>query len=119
MAEGYHPNRSQVGGNKLMEFLRAEVTENILEVPGIGRVSKIALESAGVYTTYQLIGKYLSLKGPGVSPIEHADRFWFWLKSVGTANGTRGGVVRCIAEKVNILLPNTYCSEAYEEFEIF
>lgn len=117
MPEGYHPDRSQVGGNTLMDYLRAGITEDILEVPGIGPASKIALESAGICTTYQLIGKYLSLKGPGVTPIEHADRFWYFLKSIGTANGSRGGVVRCIAEKVNILFPNTYCSEAYESIE--
>ncbi len=86
----------------------------IFQVPGIGEASAKALRAAGVSTTFGLIGKYLSLKEEGVGPIEHADRFYFWLKSIGTASGHRAGVVHSIAEKMNITFVGIYDSDAYE-----
>lgn len=52
------------------------------QVPGIGPATVRVLKEHDVTTTYQLIGKYLSLKGEGVEPVEHADRFYFWLKNI-------------------------------------
>jgi hypothetical protein len=49
-----------------------------LQVPGIGKASKKILIEAGVSTTFQLLGKFLSLKGEDVGPIEHCDRFYYW-----------------------------------------
>jgi hypothetical protein len=51
-----------------------------------------------VTTTYQLIGKYLSLKGEGVEPVEHADRFYFWLKNIGKVPQ-----LRCMAAVSSLL----------------
>jgi len=93
--------------------LRAPITGDLLEVPGIGEASAKALRDAGISTTFALIGKYLTLKEEGVGPIEHADRFYFWLKSIGTAAGHRAGVVHCIAEKMNITFVGIYDSESY------
>lgn len=87
----------------------------IEQVPGIGEASAKALRAAGVSTTFGLIGKYLSLKEEGVGPIEHADRFYFWLKSIGTASGFRAGVVHSIAEKMNITFVGIYDADAYGE----
>lgn len=112
--EGYHPARSQVSEDRLINFLRSDIKEDILSIPGIGPKSKDVLASHNICTTYQLIGKYLSLKGIGVTPIEHADRFWYFLKGIGTANGTRAGVVRCIAEKLNLFIPDIYQGDDYE-----
>ena len=55
------------------------------QVPGIGPATEKKLRENGISTTYGLIGKYLSLKEEGVEPVEHADRFYFWLKSIGTS----------------------------------
>lgn len=52
------------------------------QVPGIGPATVRVLKEHEITTTYQLIGKYLSLKGEGVEPVEHADRFYFWLKNI-------------------------------------
>ena len=63
-------------------------------------------------TTYQLIGKYLSLKGTDVDSVEHCDKFWYWLKQKGV-NSFRGGIVRAIAEKVNTFMAGLYDEDAY------
>lgn len=45
--------------------------------------------------------------------MEHTDRFYFWLKSIKTPGGYRAGIVRSIAEKMNILFPGIYDPDAY------
>lgn len=84
-------------------------------MPGIGPASVKALAEKDVNTTYQLIAKYLELKDADVGPIEHTDRFYYWLKAAGTAAGQRAGVVLCIAEKMNITFNGLYDGELYEE----
>jgi len=54
----------------------------MFQVPGVGPATAKLLRENGISTTYGLIGKYLSLKEEGVEPVEHADRFYFWLKSI-------------------------------------
>jgi len=73
MAEkGFDPEKSKIGTEALMRFLSGEVQEDILSVPGIGSVAADKLREdvegdSGIETTYQLIGKFLLLKGKGMS----------------------------------------------------
>lgn len=73
------------------------------------------LNDNGVTTTYQLFGKYLQLKEAGVGPVEHADRFYFWLLSLGTPSGFRAGIVRAVAEKLNVTYIGLYDNSLYDE----
>ena len=73
------------------------------------------LNADGVFTTYQLFGKYLLLKEASVGPVEHADRFYFWLVSLDTPAGFRAGIVRAVAEKLNITYIGLYDNSLYEE----
>ncbi|CAN0415243.1 unnamed protein product, partial [Hapterophycus canaliculatus] len=62
-----------------------------------------------VTNTYQLIGKFLALRGPDktdfkVDSMEHCDKFWYWLKSKGI-HACRSMIVYAIAEKVNTWIP--------------
>mmetsp|Transcript_10588 Transcript_10588/g.15872 ORF Transcript_10588/g.15872 Transcript_10588/m.15872 type:complete len:127 (+) Transcript_10588:83-463(+) len=112
MAEGFDPNRSQVGEDKLAAFLQAEVSEEISSVPGIGPRAKelLAKEVEGdqaITTTYQLIGKFLTLKGQGMTPAEHCNAMWHWLKLRGVSSH-RAGIVLCLAEKVNLFMPGVW-----------
>ncbi len=68
----------------------------------------------GITTTYQLIAKYLSFKDARVGPIEHADRFYYWLKSIKTPGGHRAGIVHAIGEKLNTMFNGIYDVNAYE-----
>jgi hypothetical protein len=81
-----------------------------MAVPGIGRagIAKLASEEGGsVNNSYQLIGKYLSLRGTGMGTKEHCDAFWFWLRDKGL-HAHRTDIVLSIAEKVNTMIPGIY-----------
>jgi len=78
-------------------------------------VTALAELTPPITTTFQLMGKFLALKEHGVGSIEHADRFYYWLKDSKTAAGQRAGVVRAIAEKLNILNPGLYDRNLYED----
>mmetsp|Transcript_68529 Transcript_68529/g.142873 ORF Transcript_68529/g.142873 Transcript_68529/m.142873 type:complete len:119 (+) Transcript_68529:73-429(+) len=113
MSEGFHPEKSRVNAGSLADFIRAPLTGSLQEVPGIGEATEKVMRENGISTTYGLIGKFLSLKEEGVEPVEHADRFYFWLKSIGTAGGFRAGVVHAIAEKMNATFVGIYDADAY------
>ncbi|CAM9138687.1 unnamed protein product [Phaeothamnion confervicola] len=121
-ATGYDPKRSKINDDKLAEFIRSPITGDITEVPGIadGARTKLAAGEGDdkVTNTYQLIGKFLALKGPDskdhkVDSVEHCDKFWYWLQSK-EVNSHRSGIVNAIAEKVNTWMPGTYDADAFE-----
>jgi len=109
--EGFDPNRSQVQDDKLAEFLTAPVSEDLTTVPGIGPGAAGKLASGEgddkIETTHQLIGKFLRFRSPGVTCAEQCDAMWYYLQAQGIA-AHRAGIVLCIAEKVNIMIPGTY-----------
>ncbi|KAH7491938.1 hypothetical protein PRIC1_002591 [Phytophthora ramorum] len=119
MADGYDPQKSRVAEDTLADFLRAPLTGDLTEVPGIGKaaVTKLGSSEDGedvVSNTFQLIGKFLMLKENSddnddgvIDCAAHCDAFWFWLKSKGIT-AYRSGIVMAIAEKVNTLLPGIY-----------
>mmetsp|Transcript_20952 Transcript_20952/g.22760 ORF Transcript_20952/g.22760 Transcript_20952/m.22760 type:complete len:121 (+) Transcript_20952:109-471(+) len=109
----YHPNRSRVGADAMSDFIRKPLSGDLKEVPGIAKATEAILKENGIHTTFQLLGKYLSLKEEGIEAVEHTDRFYFWLKSIKTPGGYRAGIVRSIAEKMNILFPGIYDPDAY------
>jgi hypothetical protein len=90
----YDPNASRMRSDTLANFLRAPLTGNVEEVPGIGKDTKTKLQTANVCTTQQLMGIYL----------QHSDcnTFYKWLQRVGV-HAHRNTVVRCIAEKTQSL----------------
>jgi len=53
------------------------------------------------------------LKEEGVGPVEHCDRFWYWLQQIGISSH-RGGIVKAIAEKLDTTFPGIYDSAAYD-----
>jgi hypothetical protein len=111
----FHPARSRVSDAALADFIRAPIRGDVEEVPGIGRKTMELLWNAGITTTFSLLGKYLMLKEKGVDPVEHADRFYFWLKSLGTPAGYRAGIVHAVAEKLNITFVGIYDASIYDD----
>ncbi|RYG62786.1 hypothetical protein EON64_17225, partial [archaeon] len=51
----------------MSDFIQAPLTGDLTEVPGVGAATVTILKNNGISTTFQLIGKYLSLKDEGVS----------------------------------------------------
>ena len=110
---GYHPDRSRVSPHALADFIRAPVSGQLTDVPGLGPATAALLAAQGVDTTHALIGKFLTMKTAGVGTVEHMDRFYFWLQSLNTPTGFRAGVCHAIAEKTNTLLPGIYDEDVY------
>lgn len=113
----YDPKKTRIQEDTLANFLRQPVTENLETVPGIGPVNAKSLATGEgedkVETVHQLIGKFLSFKGPGVSPTDHCDAFWHWLKARGINSG-RNNIVLAVAEKVEVFMPGVYDAAAFE-----
>lgn len=109
---GFDPNRSQVSADRLAKFLDDELVETITSVPGVaaGNAEALGRRSEGdngVRTSYALVGKFLSLREPGMTPQEHCDAFWHWLKLKGV-NSYRSGIVHAVAEKCDLAFPGIY-----------
>lgn len=64
MADGYDPQKSRVAEDTLADFLRAPLTGDLTEVPGIGAkgAEKLGEGEDAVNNTFMLIGKFLFLK---------------------------------------------------------
>lgn len=82
-----------------------------LQVPGVGPVTKDALLAAGVNTSHQLIGVYLSYFREKATVKGRVNEFHAWLKSVGASAGHVNAIVRAVVEKVNVMFPGTYNAE--------
>ena len=106
---GYDPNRSQIGRASLDNFIEDEIDEDITSVPGIaaGAARALARGGDGVNTTHQLIGRFLAFRRPGMGRQEHCDEMWYWLRDRGV-HAHRSGIVRCLAEKCETMMPNIY-----------
>jgi hypothetical protein len=86
-----------------------------VQVPGIGDAGVRDLAAAGITTTYQLLGIFLTLKAADTGSVEHCDKFWYWLKAkVPSSAGHRSGVVLAIAQKANASYPGLYDESAYD-----
>eukprot|EP00567_Pseudictyota_dubia_P016232 CAMPEP_0197440840 /NCGR_PEP_ID=MMETSP1175-20131217/7244_1 /TAXON_ID=1003142 /ORGANISM="Triceratium dubium, Strain CCMP147" /LENGTH=131 /DNA_ID=CAMNT_0042971019 /DNA_START=128 /DNA_END=523 /DNA_ORIENTATION=+ len=125
MAEGYDPRKSRVSDDTLNQFLRGKISGNIEDVPGIGpaaakRLAEGDTDDERVTNTYQLIGKFLMLKGADeesdtnepIPPGEHVNRFWHWLAEKDIKSH-RSAIVKAIAEKMNQSMPGIYDADAY------
>ena len=109
MTRKFDPSKSLVKPDKLQDFLREEIVEDIQSVPGIGRVAAESMAEDGIHTTYQLIGKFLSFCD-GSTTQQVCDNFWLWLSEHRVA-GWRSGVTEAIAEKANMMIPGIYNAE--------
>lgn len=104
-------------------IVRGTVSGDVTEVPGIGPAAakKLACGEGDekVTNTYQLIGKFLMLKGPDdaenkVESMEHCEKFWYWLQDKGIS-AHRSAIVKAVACKVNGLFPGVYDPDLYDD----
>jgi len=113
----YDPCKSQINDDKLAFFIQSPISPDLITVPGIGSACKEDLEKVNIRTTHQLVALYLSLyDNTSVGPVELTDKFYIWLKmNVPSLTKYRSTVVRCLAEKLNILFPGLYDRDAYDD----
>jgi hypothetical protein len=114
----FDANKSTISEAKMQMWLASDLTFDVTQVPGIGPVGAEKLLEPlryedgkvienGVGTTFQLIGKYLSLRGKGVTQQMHNDAFMEWLRLKGI-HTQREGITYAIAEYVSAHLPSPY-----------
>ena len=108
----YHPSNSLTSSERQACWLRSKITGDLTEVPGVGPRSAEKLRIAGISSTHSLIGKFFMMKDGDTQPVEHCERFYLYLQSVGI-NTYRADVVQSVAERADIMLPGTYDSQAY------
>ncbi len=114
----------------IANFLKAPITGDLMEVPGIGRVAKQSLLDHDIKNTWMLMGKYLSFKEEDISGperdsdiirrniVDHHERFYSWLREViPPKGGQQNKIVRAIAEKMSIIHPGLFDSSIYNEEE--
>lgn len=116
---GFDPTKSRVSTDALANFLGSPIDEDLTSVPGIGDAAVKLLNEPfendpPIETTYQLLGKFLSLKGKGMTQQEHCDAMWFYLQERGL-NSYRAGIVHCLAERLNLFMPGFYDSSNFME----
>mmetsp|Transcript_21604 Transcript_21604/g.31953 ORF Transcript_21604/g.31953 Transcript_21604/m.31953 type:complete len:125 (+) Transcript_21604:117-491(+) len=123
MADGYDPNKSKVSDDKMQDWLKSQVTDELEDVPGIGpkAAQKLAEGDESITNCYQLFGKFLMLRGPDsaehkVESMEHAEKFWQWLKAKGIS-AHRSAIVKAIAEKSATFFHGIYDATEWEDEE--
>ena len=109
----YHPERSQISPDTLASWLRYPINGDLYEVPGILEPTVRLLNKHGIETTWQLIGKFLSYKSEKITSQEHIDLFWNFLKYEVGITSHVAGIVRCIAEKADTMMPGLYDPSVY------
>ena len=112
---GYDPRRSTTDRSTLGAFLQRPLTGSFEadKIPSVGQETIKLLKANGVTSTYALIGKFMSFKEEDVGSVEHMDRFWYWLDSIGTPARHRSCVVEALAERMNMHFPGLYEADRY------
>jgi hypothetical protein len=116
-------SKSTISVKTQVRFIRKTLCGDfkIDNIPNIGPKTIEKLRAIGITTSFQLMAKFLSLKGEGVSPREHCDLFLAWLAEVGI-NGNRNNIVVAVSEKCSVLFTGLsfvgqQASEAEEKTE--
>lgn len=86
---------------------------DLMEVPGIDLLTKKKLMDRWIQNTYGLIGQFLFFKSEDLSPIQHLDLFWNWLKSIGIHQFRVPSIALSIAEKCEIVFPGIFPPETF------
>lgn len=112
MINVYNPERVNISNNTLIDFLRNELTGNLLKVPGIGKKTLRLLASGNepIVNSYQLFGKFLSLRNLNDTHQSHCNKFLNWLHKKGIYIHS-DNIVMVISEKSNIWIPESYKEE--------
>ena len=88
------------------EWLRQDLTGDLLgdRVPCLGAANAAALSRgpANITTTYQLMGKYLSLRGEDTTQLQQLDAFKGWLEGAGVRVHESETIVAAVGAKMNV-----------------
>jgi hypothetical protein len=117
----FSPYKSTTTAEQLATFLNSPITEDMLIVPGIGQATARLLKSRAydkpefcpITTTFQLLGKFLSLRADGIGSKEQCEAFYVFLKEKGIEENAHN-IVKSVAEISNKMIPGMYDDSVYE-----
>jgi len=98
----YDVSASRLTDEQLMIWMQTTLDGDLRQIPGVGEKTVEGLNAAGIQTSYQLLGKYLSLREPEVDQQEHLSRFLTFLVDAGCAKGYVQSQVQAISERMNV-----------------
>eukprot|EP01138_Halocafeteria_seosinensis_P008145 gb/GECG01008325.1/.p1 GENE.gb/GECG01008325.1/~~gb/GECG01008325.1/.p1 ORF type:complete len:129 (+),score=14.30 gb/GECG01008325.1/:1-387(+) len=110
----FKASSSNVSQSTLSTFIQKDLSDDLIDVPGIGPKGKEALENYGIRTPKQLIGQFLLLKDPDLSIQEHCDAMFHWLTDGPGVKAAKSTVVRSLGLKVSTMIPGIYDEEYVE-----
>ena len=102
---GFDVTKSRISDEVRAKFVSEECSFwKVGLVPGVGPSTAAVLNRLGIHSVANLIGQFLKLKEPGMTPQQHCDAFAQWLRDSGvTAN--RNTITLVVADKVGSLMP--------------
>ena len=104
----YSPDKSICTAATVESFRRKPLCGNLSKVLCIGPLFPL-FEAHGIYTTHQLIGKYLKLKSDiNTTRADDDQAFHEYLISKSIPKNHIGSIVRSISEKVDLMFPYDY-----------
>ena len=105
---GHDPTRSKISLQTQMNFLKAEWSESLANIPGIGPATVGVLAAKGITTQYQFAGQFLAFKGATTTEKEWFDASWHFLTKIGVKNGHKSVIIDCLGVKLEIAFPGIY-----------
>lgn len=101
------------------KFRAAPLTGNLNEIPFVprGGANEQCFRNAGYDSSFMVMGEFLKMKGEGVSTVNHCERFFIWLGSIGIKGSSKAMITQALAEKLNIMIPGFFNMEEYPESE--
>ena len=102
----FDPSKSRVDPEVRMLFITDENSMEACEgtVPGVGPANAKLLKRKGVHTVAHLLGMFLRLRDPQMTPQEHCDAFNRWLADCGIT-ASRHSITMVVADKCGSLMP--------------
>ncbi len=99
-------------------WIQSPMSEELTTLPRVGKVTAQCFKNEGITTTFALLGKFLTFKDAGMSPVEHTECFWIWLTNVFASNRIikrdRAVICRAICMRAELLIPGIYSEVEYE-----
>ena len=113
----YNPYKSTVTDETLVKFLQDDLKYDLETIPGIGPAAKKMLQENNIKNCFQLFAKFLQFKDvPGDDCVVHCDKFYGFLTDAGIKSN-RHSIVKSVAEKCSIFLPNLYLEHQFQHLE--
>lgn len=113
MAAIYDGATTQINESTCAEFIIADVSGDLIDVPGVGKSAVKAISDAGAGNTFALLGKFLMLRKEGMTGQAHQNAMAQYLKEI-KVNSHRSDVVYSCSEKLRSLFPKL-CPDGDDE----